>query len=267
MVADAATTEHKAKLQAIKRSNATSQTEIAAVAATVAAELTAVRLQEAELEAEVAAVQALEAEHQQLVDLIRGQQVRMRGSAETEFHRDAAAITVATAETATKAALASATLLEHSEAALASSEGALSTAQAAVEAAEAQVAAQEATLAATGVTMTGLMEANEARGAEFREQSEWYKEATSVLVGLGGTRLRTVAADELEFELRVDGQTHSLVVPFEGTLAQSTIKPGAMLNGSVSRIEEACAEAVQMNSISLLVFRARVLLGTTARGA
>ena len=232
------------------------------MAATVAAELTAVRLQEAELEAEVAAVQALEAEHQQLVDLIRGQQVRMRGSAETEFHRDAAAITVATAETATKAALASATLLEHSEAALASSEGALSTAQAAVEAAEAQVAAQEATLAATGVTMTGLMEAN-----EFREQSEWYKEATSVLVGLGGTRLRTVAADELEFELRVDGQTHSLVVPFEGTLAQSTIKPGAMLNGSVSRVEGACAEAVRMNSISLLVFRARVLLGTTARGA
>ena len=83
------------------------------MAATVAAELTAVRLQEAELEAEVAAVQALEAEHQQLVDLIRGQQVRMRGSAEPEFHRDAAAITVATAETATKAALASATLLEH----------------------------------------------------------------------------------------------------------------------------------------------------------
>ena len=36
-------------------------------------------------------------------------------------------------------------------------------------------------------------------------------------VGLGGTKVRNIAEDSLEFELVVDGQTHSLLVPYAVT--------------------------------------------------
>jgi len=251
--------QHKKALQAIKRSNSEAAGEVAQVTGAVALGLAEVRKQEAELVAEVAAIEALEVEHAQLLELISAQQARIGGGGEGGE--------VVTAEAAVKAALASAAALDQAEAALASSEGTLSGAKVAVETAEKQAAEREEALAATNVTLQEMVAANEARGAKFREQSEWYKETTATFVGLGGTKVRNIQADSIEFDLLVDGQTHSLVVLFEGTLAQSTLKVGAMLNGSESRIEEACAEAVRTNSISMLVFRARALLASTARGA
>jgi hypothetical protein len=51
------------------------------------------------------------------------------------------------------------------------------------------------------------------------------------------------------------------MVLFTGPLSNSVLCSGALLDGSEAKIETACAEAVEVNSIALLVFRAKQAVG------